>query len=176
MEVTASAWIVNSAGQLVSSGRPVDLVSDLNVGQNQPTFFGQFVFKPGRKHRIVVEGTPFRESGANTVNRSIVYRGQTFNVSQNIQSSADLNYFFAGYQYNLVSGPRGYLGLSVGGAYLSATGSILASASQVPAPGTETIGLPLAGLEFHVFPFPTIAFCISMADCVHGVRRLRLLC
>ena len=154
IELTGAAWLVDSSGTIQSSGTPVDLVTDLGAEQQQPTFFGRLVIKPGRKHRIVIEGTPFRINGLNTVNRTIVYRGQTFNIDDTLRSSADLNYFFAGYQYDLVSGPMGHLGLSVGGAYLGATGSITSVTAATTASKTETIGLPLAGAEGRLFPLP----------------------
>ncbi len=154
IEVTGSAWLVDSSGTIQASGTPIDLRSDLGAAQQQPSFFGRLVVKPGRKHRIIVEGTPIRLSGYNTVDRDIVYRGQTFLVNETVRSSADLNYLFAGYQYDFVSGSMGHLGLSVGGAYADATGAI----STVPttaagsASKSETVGLPLAGAEGRVFP------------------------
>ena len=152
IEVTAAGWLIDSGGQIQASGAPIDLVNDLGVSQDKGTFYGQLVFKPSRKHRIVVEGTPFRLNGLKTVNRTITYRGQTFNVSQTVQSSATLDYFFAGYQYDVLSGPRGHLGFSVGGAYLNATGNLSAVQTQTAASKSQTIGLPLAGVDFRVFP------------------------
>jgi len=153
IEVTGSAWILNSGGQIQANGSPIDLVTDLGVQQQQPTFYGRLVFKPARKHRIILEGTPFSIQGNNTINRSVSYHGQTFNVSQTLQSSANLTYFFGGYQYDVLSGPMGHLGFSVGGAYLSALGTITAVQTSTVASKSETIGLPLAGTEFRVFPF-----------------------
>ena len=152
VELTGAAWLVDSSGIIRANGTPVDLVTDLGARQQQPTFFGRLVIKPGRKHRIVIEGTPFRLSGYNTVDRTIVYHGQTFDVHQTLRSSAELNYFFAGYQYDFVSGPMGHLGVSVGGAYLGSTGTITSVESGTTATKTETFGLPLAGLEGRVFP------------------------
>jgi hypothetical protein len=154
IEVTGAGWLANPTGTIQSGGNPVDLVRDLGAQQNQPTFYGQLVFKPGRKHRIVFEGTPFRINGYNTVNRSVSYHGQTFNVSQTLQSSANINYFFGGYQYDIVSGPKGHLGFSVGGAYLGATGTITAVQASTIASKSETLGIPLAGADFRLFPIP----------------------
>jgi len=154
IEITAAGWLIDSGGQIQANGAPIDLVNDLGVSQGKGTFYGQFVFKPARKHRIVAEGTPFRLSGLKTVNRTINYRGQTFNVSQTVQSSATLDYFFAGYQYDVRSGPKGHLGFSVGGAYLNATGNLSALQTQTTASRSETVGLPLAGVDFRVFPVP----------------------
>jgi hypothetical protein len=154
IEMTGAAWLVNTSGYIQSSGTPVDLVSDLGAQQRQPTFYGQLVFKPGRKHRIVFEGMPFRVNGYSTVNRSVTYHGETFNVSEPLRSSADMNYFFGGYQYDVVSGPMGHVGFSVGGAYLNATGSIQAVQTATVASRSETVGLPLAGADFRIFPIP----------------------
>jgi hypothetical protein len=160
IEVMASGWLLNSGGQLQANGTPADFVNDLNVAQRQPTFFGRAVFKPGRRHRIEVEGTPFRLHGLNTIDRSIVYEGRTFAVNQAVTSNAALDYVFAGYQYDFLSSVRGHLGLSVGGAYLNATGSLASqeisggTTTSVVATKKETIGLPLAGVDFRIFPVP----------------------
>jgi hypothetical protein len=152
IEVTGSGWLVNSGGTIQASGSPINLATDLGVYQQQPTFYGRLIFKPGRKHRIIVEGTPFFLQGQNTVDRTVTYRGDTFNVSQTLISNADFNYAFAGYQYDLLSGSMGHLGLSVGGAYLNADGTIRALQTGITATKSETVGLPLAGVEGRVFP------------------------
>ncbi|MDQ2839872.1 MAG: hypothetical protein M3Y72_02290 [Acidobacteriota bacterium] len=152
IELTGAAWLVDSSGTIQASGTPIDLVSDLGAQQQQPTFFGRLVIRPGRKHRIVIEGTPFRITGYNTIDRTILYRGQTFNVNETVRSSADLNYFFAGYQYDVVSGPAGHLGFSAGGAYFGATGTINSVQLNTTASKSETVGLPLAGAEGRLFP------------------------
>ena len=83
-----------------------------------------------------------------------MYNGQTFNVSDTVVSKASLDYIFAGYQYDVASNPRGHLGFEVGGAYLSADGVLHGIESGVTASKSETIGLPLVGTEFRVFPVP----------------------
>jgi len=152
VELTGSAWLVDSAGTIQANGTPVDLIHDLGAAQQKPTFYGRLVLKPRQKQRIVIEGSPVSIDGFNTVQRSVVYRGQTFNVSETLRSSAEFNYFFAGYQYDVLSGRSGHLGFSAGGAYMGATGAINAIQSGTSASKTQTLGLPLAGMEFRVFP------------------------
>jgi hypothetical protein len=163
LELTGSAWLLDSSGTiqgsgvaafLIGPGTDIDLVSDLGVKQRQPTFYGRLVIKPGRKHRIVIEGTPIRLEGTNTITRTITYQGQTFIEGQTLQSSADVNYFFGGYQYDIISVPAGHLGFSVGGAYLNATGTIHGIESGLAATKSERLGLPLAGAEGRVFVIP----------------------
>jgi hypothetical protein len=172
VEVTGSAWLVNSGGTIragggsgvilpgisftpvTSSQTDIDLVTDLGVKQQQPSFYGRLVLKPGRKHRIVIEGTPVTLHGTNVITQTLVYQGQVFTVGQTLQSSADVNYLFAGYQYDVVSAPGGHLGFSLGGAYLNATGTIRGIESGLVATKSETVGLPLAGAEARVFVIP----------------------
>jgi hypothetical protein len=160
IEVMGSGWLLNSGGQLQANGTPADFVNDLGIAQRQPTFFGRAVFKPSRRHRIEAEGTPFGLHGVNTIDRSLVYQGRTFLVNQSVTSNATLDYFYAGYQYDFLSSPRGHFGVSVGGAYLSASGSLASEVTTgsvtttVAATRTQTVGLPLAGLDFRMFPLP----------------------
>lgn len=162
IELTGSAWTVNSSGQLIIEGSSFDLKNELLVEQNQLTFYGKLVVKPGRRHRIVVEGTPFRLSGFASTQQSGTYRGQQYTVNGSLKSSAELDYVFAGYQYDAWSKPMGHLGFSVGGAYLDASGTVQATAVSSSLLGdanfslskSERVGLPLAGAEFRIFPIP----------------------
>jgi hypothetical protein len=163
IELTGSGWLVNSSGTIraggalaagIAAGTAIDLVTDLGVKQRQPSFYGRLVIKPSRKHRIVLEGTPVTLHGANVITRTVIYQGQVFTIGQTLQSSADVNYFFGGYQYDVVSVPAGHFGLSVGGAYLNATGTIHGLESGLVATKSETVGLPLAGAEGRVFVIP----------------------
>jgi hypothetical protein len=161
IELTGSGWTVNSSGQLFIQGDSFDLKNELHVEQNQPTFYGKLVIKPGRKHRIVVEGTPFRLSGFASTQQSGTYRGQQYTVNGSLKSSAELDYVFAGYQYDVWSRPMGHLGFSVGGAYLDASGAVQATvapsslgSANVTLSTSERLGLPLAGAEFRIFPIP----------------------
>ena len=152
VEITGSAWMLHTSGHIQSGGLPVDLRSDLAVEQNVPTFFGKLIVKPARRHRIVVEGTPFDLHGRQTITRSITYRGNTFNVSDTVVSNANLTYVFAGYQYDVISHPSGHLGFQLGGAYLNAAGTLQGLQSGITSTKSQSIGLPLVGAEFRTSP------------------------
>jgi hypothetical protein len=152
LEVTGSWWPVHSSGTIRASGTIVDLRSDLGVAQNVATFFGKFDLLLGRRNRILVEGTPFGLSGFKSLSRSITYSGQTFLIADSVHSAADLDYFYAGYEFAALARPAGHLGFELGGAYLNAYGSIRSETAGVTASRSETVGLPLAGVAFRVFP------------------------
>jgi hypothetical protein len=152
IEITASSWLINSSGTISSSTTPINLVRDLGVKQQQPNFYGKLVFKPRRKHRIVVEGIPFSLNGYNTSPRSFTYRNRTFSVLETLKSSANADYIFGGYQYDVVSGPTGHIGITAGAALLSGTGTMTAVQSNVTATRSGVGAIPLVGTEFRVFP------------------------
>jgi hypothetical protein len=149
-----SAWTLNSSGTLSDSSNLIDLKDDLGISQGVETFYGKLVVKPGRKHRIFVEGSPFALSGSKTSIRTFTYAGQTYSFNEQLLSKADLTYVFGGYQYDFLSGEAGHLGASVGGAYLNATGTVNAPQANVSSSRSQQLGLPLAGLEFRIFPVP----------------------
>jgi hypothetical protein len=125
----------------------VDLRSDLNL-EDTYNFQGRLVFKPGRRHRIIVDGGPYESSGRNQLSRTIVYNGSTYTIRDVIESNASLTSIFGGYQFDIVSRDQGHLGLSVGGVYLNAEGTIRSTSTGLSAARSYDLGLPLAGAEF----------------------------
>ncbi len=152
IEITGSYWPVHTSGTIRASGTPVNLQTDLGVSQNVPTFEGKLDLKLGGRDRIRVEGTPFRLNGAMNLSESITYQSRVYSINDSITSKADLNYFYAGYQFDVISRPAGHFGIEAGGAYLGATGAITSLTTGVTASKSETAGMPLAGLAFRAFP------------------------
>ncbi len=152
LEITGSYWPVHTSGSIRANGTPVDLQSDLGVSQNTASFTGRLDLKLGSRSRIRLEGTPFDLNGSMNLNQSITYEGRTFSISDHIASTADLNYFYGGYEFDVVSRPAGHIGIEAGGAYLSADGTIASQVTGVTASKSETVGMPLAGAAFRAFP------------------------
>jgi hypothetical protein len=154
IELTGSAWLVGPTGIIQADGTPINFVSDLAVGSQQPHFYGRLVLKPGRKHRIVIEGSPVSFSGSNTIQSSFVFRDHTYDVSQTVATNANVNYAFAAYQYDPLSGRFGHLGFQVGAAYLGVQGTLDGIQSGISETKSFQAGVPLVGTEFRLFPIP----------------------
>ncbi len=154
IELTGAAWLTGPTGSITADGTPINFVSDLAVGAQQPRFFGRLVLKPGRKQRIVLEGTPASFSGVNTIERSFVYLNRVFNISQTVKSNADINYAYLGYQYDPLTGRWGHLGFGIGAAYLAVDGTLIGVQSNLTESKALHGFLPLPGADFRVFPIP----------------------
>jgi hypothetical protein len=154
VELTAAAWLVNPSGTIQSGITPVELRRDLQLEQSQAHFFGKLVVKPGRRHRLMIEGIPYRLSGAATISRQIVFAGRTYNVQDFVTSTADITAIAGGYQFDVISRPQGHFGFLAGVGYVDATG-VLAS-RDFGFRGTEhqSFPFPQAGAEGRAFLLP----------------------
>ena len=153
VELTTSVWWVPPKGAVRAGQLPVDFASDLALGDS-PTFFGRLVWKPGRRHKVIVEGSPYRFAGDHVLTRTVTFQGRVYSFNERIQSEAELDYFSAGYGYDILNGPSGHLGLSVSGAYFRASGTLAAPARSIEGSDEQTVGLPLVGLSFRRSPWP----------------------
>jgi hypothetical protein len=152
-EITASAWRIEPTGTIQSGIVPVDLRSDLALGERFG-FAGRLIVFPSARHGIVIEGTRMTLEGDNDLARTIVYAGRTYNIRERIRSAAELTTVYGGYQYSVISGARGRLALGAGAVYVAASGSILGLSTGVQADRQHQIGLPLASVEARLFVMP----------------------
>ena len=154
IELTGSAWLNGPTGTIQAEGTPINFVTDLAAGAQDPRFYGRLIFKPARKHRLIVEGSPLSFSGLNTISRSIVFLNKTYTINQTVSTAANVNYAFAGYQYDPLTGSYGHLGLQTGVAYLGVQGTLVGHQSGLSETKSYDAPVPLVGTEFRIFPIP----------------------
>jgi hypothetical protein len=147
IEFTGSYWFPDIRGAVRSGEDAVDLRGDLGIEQQRLTSFGTLVLKPGRNHRIVVEGTPYRLRGRTDLGRRFTFNDREFIASDTVRSSIDLLYLFGGYRYDIVNRASGHLGLVGGVSYLHAEGS-LQGVVGAAVRESRSVPLPLAGVVF----------------------------
>lgn len=155
IEVTAGWWLRDTTGTIQSGVTPVDLRGDLDIASNEPQFLGRLVFKPAPRHRLILEGTPYRLRGTADVNRQIVFAGEQFTVRDRVTSTADITYVFGGYQFDVLTGARGHLGFQGGVAYVDATGTLRSEAFGFTGTETQSFPFPVAGAAFRLLPLAT---------------------
>ena len=154
IELSATLWRMNTNGTIHADGSPINLLTDLGVGQRQRIYDGRLTFKFKRKLRFVLEGTPISIQGLNTINRNVTYFGQQYSVSDTLKSSAQISDIYAGLHRDWYSGRMGRFGTSIGASYLGLAGSIQGQQSGIDKKGSTPFGLPLAGVDFRLYPIP----------------------
>jgi hypothetical protein len=154
IEVSASAWLVNPSGSIQSGIVPIDLQRDLQIEKSQPHFFGKLVVKPARRHRLMVEGVPYRLQGAAAVTRQITFAGRTFTVQDFVTSDATIDYIAGAYQFDVVSRSQGHFGLLAGIGYVDATGTLTSRQFGFSGMEHQSFPFPQAGAEGRAFLLP----------------------
>jgi hypothetical protein len=123
----------------------VDLVQEFAIEDQR---FREFraVLKPGRKHKLRFSYVPITYNAEATLQRSVTFGGQTFDVG--LPAAADLtwNMWRFGYEWDFVSRERGLLGVigelkynTLSAELSSAVGAELTDATA-PLPGIGLIG------------------------------------
>lgn len=154
VELTASAWLVSTNGTVQSGILPVDLRNDLQIEQSQPHFFGKLVVKPARRHRLMIEGIPYRLNGGASIARQIVFAGRTYNFQDFVTSSADIDYVAGAYQFDIVSRSQGHFGLLAGVGFVNATGTLTSRNFGFSGSEHQSFPFPQVGAEGRVFLLP----------------------
>ena len=103
--------IVNSES-LAIPGSDVNLIEDLGIEKHK---LGKFdlVLRPGKKHRFRFQRLPIHYEANNTVKRSFVFNGQSFNVGLPVQTMANFDTYRVGYEYDFLYFARGFVGAMI---------------------------------------------------------------
>lgn len=151
LEFTLTYWPFKPSGRLRTEFIPADLNDDLGVEgwKSHPAF--RLVVQPKRRHKIVLEGIPYRLNGGNTLERPILFAGRSFLVTDEVETRIKLNYAYAGYQYDFVSRPGGHAGLNFGAAYLEANARLRSVTRGIDETSHTRLVAPLLGLESRVY-------------------------
>ncbi len=147
------------SGTFTSKGNTGFLDLSKDIGFNSySTFTGKVDWKFTRKNHLYLIGTDFDQSKTVTLNRTVVFQGQTFALGTVASGSLSAQVLIPGYQYDFIRRKRWNLGAQVQLDIFDVSGSLNAAAQinhGVPQVATFSSGsirapLPVAG--------PTIRF------------------
>ncbi len=138
----------------------IDLKNTLGLGDGYSTFSGKMDWRFTRKNHLYFVGIPFNRSNENTLVRTIVFEGKTFEAGLKTQSTLEVPMYGLGYQYDIIRRKRGHLGIAVQANIFDTYASINAAA-QVTGDGVAhaarsatsslTALIPVAGPEFRLY-------------------------
>lgn len=164
-QVQLNGWVSLPSGYFngQSGEGYFDLQRDFGFG-NYATFSGRLDWRFKRKHHLLFTVTPVVSSHTTTLNRTITWQDQTFDIGAQTSASIRSLIFSPGYEYDFFRLRQGSLGFVVNAnlvytsATLKASGSISSGGS--PATGTESASgslfapLPAIGPTFRWYPVP----------------------
>ena len=129
VELAAMLWTptpelsIQTGALAVSGSTRVDFVQEFGVEKKRFTEF-RIVAKPGRKHKIRFNYIPVEYSEDATLSRTITFGGRTFPVNFDATGALEWKMWKFGYEYDVVSRDRGFLGVIAEAKYNKVTASI----------------------------------------------------
>ena len=131
-------------------GTTLDFENDLGIAdENYPSVE---VFVGGGNHHLSLTYTDIEYSGRKTLTREIIYRGETYAVSDLVTSSIEYQMLDLHYQYDLLDLENILGGFSLGGVfqvkYLD--GDVRLTTTGIDEKEDFTIPIPMVGLNLHI--------------------------
>jgi hypothetical protein len=148
-------------GSFTSKGNTGILDLEKDIGFNSySTFDGKVDWKFTRKNHLYFIATDFDQMKTVTLNRTVVYQGQTFAVGSTATGELHALILIPGYQYDFIRRKRWNLGAQVQLDIFDVSGSLSAAAqinhgvpqTAVFSSGSIRAPLPVAGPEIRFYP------------------------
>jgi len=150
-------WFYSNPGGSVQGSSdevPVDFQKDLGFN-GYSTFAVRADWKFTHKNHFYVALSLFNTSRETILDRTITFRGQTFEVGTSVRS--DLHAFLVapGYQYDIIRRKRGHLGIGVQVDLFDTSAKITGAAGEgggvVSAKGSLLAPIPVAGPDYRIY-------------------------
>jgi hypothetical protein len=158
-----NAWVSAPTGYFNGADKEgyFDLERDFGFG-NYVTFSGKMDWRFKRKHHFLFSASPVVSSRTGTINRTIDWQGQTFNIGTSVESTIHSLIFTPGYQWDFLRRRSIWIGLVVNvnlaytDAKLKATAKVIGSSGSTAgakqADGSLFAPLPALGPDFRWYP------------------------
>lgn len=138
-----------------------DLNADVHF-QTYSTFVAGVDWKFTRKNHLFFEVVPFNQTKSFTTTRTIVFRGQTYDIGTSVSANLTNDVYIPGYQYDIFRRKQWHLGVRVQSNLVNLKGSLNANAqvvngvshSAVFSSSQLLVPLPTGGLNTRVFLIP----------------------
>ncbi|HTT24046.1 MAG TPA: hypothetical protein VMG82_34290 [Candidatus Sulfotelmatobacter sp.] len=157
-KLQANVWISYPSGYFNGSNGNgyFDLQRDLGFG-NYATFSGKLDWRFKRKHHLLFSTAPVISSRTTTLNRTIDWQGQTFDLGLRTEVSIKSLLFTPGYEYDFFRRRSIYLGVLANINLISTDAKLKAATNggaTAQADGSLFAPLPAIGPTFRWYPVP----------------------
>jgi hypothetical protein len=149
---TAEMSISSSQFEIV--GTTIDFKRDLGLVDGRfPEL--HLVGRPGRKHKFRLQYIPIKYEQAATLERTIVFNGQSYFIGLPVTSSLDWKAWRFGYEYDFIARQRGFAGFVLDIKYTD-VGATLTS-PLVSEYAVARAPIPAIGGIFRVYPVSSVS-------------------
>lgn len=159
IEFSAALWAPTATIGIASEslgipGTTIDFKNDLGLtDQKFPQF--KLVLKATRRNKFRVEFIPISYTQSATLNRTIVFNGQRYNLGLPVNSTLDWKAWRFAYELDVISRDRGFLGLVLDAKYTdmqaTLTSPVTAEYAHAKAP------IPTVGAIARIYVMPNIS-------------------
>jgi hypothetical protein len=158
LHAEAGGWFPSLEIEARSSGAELtgDLVTekDLNIEDPDYVLQGAVTLRLAKRHTIRVEGFGFSVEGDGPLSRTFNFDGDTFPVSTQVSSEADVAFFGADYGFDLVHNDVLALNVTLGVRVVTGDASIRAPSLGLEGKAELSTAMPAVGLGVIVHPLP----------------------
>ncbi len=143
----------------VTGNNTIDLVNELGITQ---TRFKELraTLKGSKKNKLRLDYIPISYTASATLPRTVIFNGQTYNVGLPVNTTLDWKAWRFGYEYDVISTSRGFLGI-IGEVKYTDTTATLASPLRTETVA-ETAPIPAIGGIARVYPAKNLAGTFEM--------------
>lgn len=117
IQASAGLWMSDVSGLIASeqfgiAGSKIDFVKDLKFQKKNVADF-RFELRPSKRNKLYAMYTPISFASDTTLTREIVFNGQKFSANLPIQATFDWKVWRLGYELDLISMSRGFVGVLI---------------------------------------------------------------
>lgn len=157
------------------AGSDVDFVQEFGIAKKRFTEF-RATLKPGRKHKLRVDHVPFKYEADATINRTFTFAGREYTVGVPASTAVKWDLWKFGYEWDVVSGNGGFVGLVVDVKYNRVSAEISSPAfgaelteAKAPVPGVGGIARAYLSKYFSVTgEFTTFKMPDKVSESIDG--------
>lgn len=169
VDVDARYWFTDLSDTLkVSSGSiagtNIDLVNDLGLDSKKNFWEGRITLELG-SHKIRYAYMPLKWEGSKNLTQSVVFNGQTYSASTNVNSRLKADYHRLGYEYDFIDTLNNRLGAIIELKYFDGDARLQAPAAGINQTATLKAPIPTIGVSAQV----GLPFLISVGGEVTGI-------
>ena len=138
-------------------GTSISAENDLGMPSSQRLPEFELVLRPAQRHKLRAQYIPISQTGAVTLNRTIVFNGQAYQIGIPLQSTLDWKAARFSYEFDFISNNRGFGGFIIEAKYTDVRVELDAPTFNLAEFASARAPIPALGGIGRVYVVPNIS-------------------